>query len=545
MKVLTAAQMREVDRLTTERYGVPGIQLMESAAARVVEQTEKRIGSLRARRALVVCGKGNNGGDGAAIARRIHAIGADVRLLLLGRAAETAGDARTNFERALELAAKHPRNFSFNEVQTVEKLRTEISAAPYDVCFDAMLGTGLTRPATGLIESAIDFINGNRAAGPIVAVDIPSGVPSDSAELIGPAVRAHFTVTFTAPKIGSVLPPASHCGGELIVADIGSPDELVNSCGSRMTLVESETVRRWLEASRRDADANKGAAGKVLLVAGSRGKTGAATLCGEAALRSGAGLVTIAAPESSQPIIASRVIAECMTEALSETRSGAVSADAIDRALELAAERDVVAIGPGLGSSDPSTREFVAEFVEARERPMVLDADALNSLAPWADGLTGNPRLPLILTPHPGEMARLVSEDDVSEVLRYRVETAHEFATTHRVILVLKGSRTLIASPDGEVYVNPTGNAGMATGGTGDVLTGLIAGMLAQKKDDALAATVSAVYLHGLAGDIAAARLGTRAMIASDVIASLGDAFIEAGGDAEKLIRQPGLTLNQ
>jgi NAD(P)H-hydrate epimerase len=230
-----------------------------------------------------------------------------------------------------------------------------------------------------------------------------------------------------------------------------------------------------------------------------------------------------------------------MTEALSETRSGAVSVDAIDRALELAAERDVVAIGPGLGSSDPSTREFVAEFVEARERPMVLDADALNSLAPWADALTGNPRLPLILTPHPGEMARLVSEDNVSEVLRYRIEIAHEFATTHRVILVLKGSRTLIASPDGDVYVNPTGNAGMATGGTGDVLTGLIAGMLAQKRDDALAATISAVYLHGLAGDIAASRLGTRAMIASDVIASLGDAFIEAGGDAEKLIRQPGL----
>lgn len=545
MKVLTAAQMREVDRLTTERHGVPGIQLMESAATRVVEETEKRLGSLRAQRALVICGKGNNGGDGAAIARRIHAIGANVRLLLLGTVAETAGDARTNFERVLELSVKHPANFAFIEVQSVDKLTSDIGAAPYDVCFDAMLGTGLTRPASGLIESAIELLNERRSASTIVAVDIPSGIPSDSAELIGPAVRAHFTVTFTAPKIGSVLPPAAYCGGELVVADIGSPSELVNSCGSRLTLVELQTVSSWLDASRRNADANKGDAGKVLIVAGSRGKTGAASLCGEAALRSGTGLVTVAAPESSQPVIASANIPECMTEALPETPAGSISGDAIDRALELAAARDVIAVGPGLGSSEPSTRDFVVEFVEARERPMVLDADALNSLAPWPDSLTGNPRLPLILTPHPGEMARLVSEDDVSEVLRYRIEIAHEFATTHRVILVLKGSRTLIASPDGEVYINPTGNAGMATGGTGDVLTGMIAGLLAQKRDDALNATIAAVYLHGLAGDIAASRIGTRAMIASDVIACLGEAFIEAGGGAERLIRQTPRTPNQ
>jgi len=225
-----------------------------------------------------------------------------------------------------------------------------------------------------------------------------------------------------------------------------------------------------------------------------------------------------------------------MTEALEETPEGAVAREAVDRALALATERDVLAMGPGLGSSEESTRGFVRAVVESRRRPMVLDADALNALAPWAADLHGSPELPLILTPHPMEMARLGGKQ-IEEVIKNRVEIARSFATEHSVILVLKGSRTVIAAPDGEVYVNPTGNAGMATGGTGDVLTGIVAGLLAQKPDDPIGATISAVYLHGLAGDIAASRIGTRAMIASDIAAHLGDAFIEVGGNEERLVR--------
>jgi NAD(P)H-hydrate epimerase len=225
-----------------------------------------------------------------------------------------------------------------------------------------------------------------------------------------------------------------------------------------------------------------------------------------------------------------------MTEPLEETSSGSVSRAALPLAIELAGERDVVAIGPGLGSMDEMTRSFTREFIAARPRPVAIDADALNSLAPWDASIKGSAELPLILTPHPGEMARLTGKT-IEEILRNRVEIAREFATSHNLILVLKGSRTLVAAPTGEVYINPTGNAGMATAGAGDALTGAVAGLMAQKTDDPLGATLAAVYLHGLAGDIAASRAGARAMIASDISSCLGDAFAEVGGEKERLVR--------
>jgi NAD(P)H-hydrate epimerase len=394
----------------------------------------------------------------------------------------------------------------------------------------------LTRPASGLFEEAIHLLNDHTNGSPVISVDIPSGLASDSRELIGPAVKADLTVTLTAPKLGVILPPAADLCGELVIAPIGSPQELVNSSGSRLNLVEPGDSERWLGASRRSPHANKGDVGKVLIVAGSRGKTGAACLAGEAALRAGCGLVTIATAESSQPIVASRVISECMTEPLVETRAGSVAREAAARVLELAAERDVLAIGPGLGSTDKSTRAFMRVVTVKRQRPMVIDADGLNSLSPWARNLRGSSELPMILTPHPGEMARLVAKR-IAEVLKDPIDVARSFAVKFSVILVLKGSPTVIAAPDGQVYVNATGNAGMATGGTGDVLTGMIASFVAQKLDDPLSATIGAVYLHGLAGDIAASSLGTRAMIASDITSHLDDAFISAGGDAERPAR--------
>ena len=528
--------MREVDHLTTEKHGVPSLQLMENAATRTVEAVENTFGGSNGKRILVVCGRGNNGGDGAAVARLLYDKGASVEVLLLGLISETRGDAHTNFERAKAIADAGASRLHFVEIESSEALREEASRHRCDLIIDAIFGTGLTRPAAGLFEEAIGFINEKAGDAHVVSVDVPSGVASDSAELIGPAVRANLTVTFTAPKVATALPPACDQCGELIITSIGSPDELIDSSGSNLNLIEETEVGRWLASSRRSPHANKGDVGKVLVIAGSRGKTGAACLVGEAALRAGCGLVTIATPESSQPVVASSALPECMTEPLAETASGSVSREAADRVRELAAERDVIAIGPGLGSAEASTRALVRAVVEKRERPTVADADALNALAPLDASLRASANLPLILTPHPGEMSRLVGKS-IAEVLRDRVETAREVATSHGVILVLKGSRTLIAAPDGEVYVNPTGNAGMATGGTGDVLTGMIAGLLAQKLDDALGATIAAVCLHGLAGDIAASKLGIRAMIASDITAHLWAAFVEVGGDAERLAK--------
>jgi NAD(P)H-hydrate epimerase len=536
MKILSAAEMREVDRLTTERCGVPSLLLMENAAAQTVQATERKFGDLAGKRALVICGRGNNGGDGAAIARLLHGKGAPVDVLLLGRIEDSKGDANTNFRAAFDIATAAGSNFRFKEIETTEQFWAEATAYPHALFFDAIFGTGLKRPASGLFEEAIRLLNGHSGESPVISVDIPSGIASDTQELIGPAVRAELTVTFTAPKVGNVLPPACDYCGELIVAPIGSPEELINSSGSQLNLIEQQDVERWLSSSRRNPHANKGDVGKVLIVAGSRGKTGAACLASEAALRAGCGLVTVATAESSQPVIASRAIPECMTEPLSETVGGSIAHEAVERALELAAERDVVAIGPGLGSSDNSTRDFIRAITMKRPRPMVIDADGLNSLAPWAEDLRGTSELPMILTPHPGEMGRLVSKP-TAEIIKNPIDVARSFATSRNVLLVLKGSPTVIAAPDGQVYVNPTGNAGMATGGAGDVLTGVIASFLAQKIDDPLAATIAAVYLHGLAGDIAASQTGTRAMIASDISAHLGEAIVAAGGDSERLGR--------
>jgi hydroxyethylthiazole kinase-like uncharacterized protein yjeF len=536
VKILSAAEMREVDRLTTERYGVSSLLLMENAATRTIEAAEQRFPDVARKRALVICGPGNNGGDGAAIARLLHNKGASVDVLLLGRVEDSKGDAKTNFEAALDIAAAGKHEFRFVEVETAAQFLQEATANPHLLFIDAIFGTGLTRPVSGVFEDAIHFLNDHTGECPVISVDLPSGVASDSHELIGPAVKADLTVTFTAPKIASVMPPASDLCGELVVASIGSPDELINSVGSRLNLIEEGDARQWLAASRRGDHANKGDVGKVLIVAGSRGKTGAACLAGEAALRAGCGLVTIATPVSSQPVVASRAIPECMTEPLAETSSGAVSREASDRVLELAAERDVVAIGPGLGSSEQSTRTLVRAVTMKRQRPMVIDADGLNSLAPWAENLRGSAALPLILTPHPGEMARLVSRS-IADIKSDPIGVARGFAEDRGAILVLKGSPTIIAAPDGQVYVNSTGNAGMATGGTGDVLTGIIASFIAQKQDDPLSATIAAVYVHGIAGDIAASRLGTRAMIASDISAYLDEAFLAVGGNGERLAR--------
>lgn len=552
--VLSAEEIREIDRLTVENYHTSSLLLMEAASAACLDAIRLRLdGELTDRRALILCGKGNNGGDGAALARAMTRDGMHCSVVLFGKLSETAGDARTNFESVKRLASfeagspEAPAPLTFIECESVaawEQVAKPRSA--YDCIVDALFGTGLTRPLEGVFLKVIEHVAmlreaRERASGTcplVLSIDIPSGLNSDKAKPIGPAVQADLTVTFTAAKVANVLSPACDFGGELIVADIGSPSSLIEATRPRLFLTEAEDARQWLVSTRYTRESYKNTHGHVIIAAGSRGYSGAAALCGNAAIRSGAGLVTIATPVSAQSSVAGSAMPEVITTALAETDRGAVSDEAANHFLQLAEKATVIAVGPGLTSDDERTRGFVRTIVERRTKPCVIDADGLNSLAPWRADLKGSAQLPLILTPHPGEMLRLMGADDKS-ALDDRVTVAREFATAHQVILVLKGSRPLVAAPDGRVFINPTGNAGLGTGGSGDTLTGLISGFLAQAYatlvDDAdpVAATVAALYVGGLAGDFAAKKLGMRTMVASDIREHFSDAirFLDPRGE--------------
>jgi len=466
-------------------------------------------------------------------------------VVLFGKLAETAGDARTNFESVARLASfeagspESPPPLTFIECESVagwEQLAKPRGA--YDVIVDAIFGTGLTRPLEGVFLTVIEHLSMLREARErasdarplILSIDIPSGLNADKANPIGPAVRADLTVTFTAAKPANVLSPACDFGGELIVSDIGSPYSLIEAARPWLFLTDADDARQWLVSTRYTPESYKNTHGHVLIASGSRGYSGAAALCGNAAMRSGAGLVTIATPASAQVSVASNAMPELITTALAETDRGAVSEEAVDHFLSLAEKATVVAVGPGLTSDDERTRRFVRTIVERRTTPCVIDADGLNSLAPWPAALKGSDQHPLILTPHPGEMLRLMGARDKA-ALNDRVAAARDFATAHHVILVLKGSRPLVATPDGRVFINPTGNAGLGTAGAGDTLTGLIAGFLAQAygtlrdRADTVVATVAALYVGGLAGDFAATKLGMRTMLASDIREHLTDAI--------------------
>lgn len=530
--------MREIDRLTTERYGIPSLVLMENAAAataRVIAATLS--GEIADKSVLVLCGRGNNGGDGAATARMLAHAGANVVAILLGSIQETRGDARTNFDALASLArddsSSAGRKVKFFECVTDDEcndtFESKLAEAP-NVIVDALFGTGLTRPLAGIHQELVRRVNALRNVATanilVVSIDIPSGLNSDTAEPIGETVHADMTVTMTAPKIANVLPPASNYNGKLIVADIGSPAELLTEAKTSLFLTEEADARHWLIQTRYAPDSYKNTHGHAVIVAGSRGFTGAAALCANAAMRAGAGLVTVATPASAQPLVATQVMPEVMTTALAETDRGTVSDEAIDYFLKFSERADVIAIGPGLSSEDDRTRTFVRFVVKNRRTPVVIDADGLNCLSPWPKELHGSRELPIVLTPHPGEMMRLIGTTDKS-ALHDRVTAAREFSTRHEVILLLKGTRSLIAAPDGRVFVNSTGNAGLGTAGAGDTLTGIITGFLAQMRGyrtasgkqrvSALDTVIAGLYIGGLAGDFAARALGMRCMVASDI----------------------------
>jgi NAD(P)H-hydrate epimerase len=513
MRVLNTRQMRDADRRTIEEIGIPSIVLMENAGRQAVAAMEAAFDDLATSQVGVLCGRGNNGGDGFVVARTLIQRGVDVGVFLLGSVSEITGDARINLEvlgrigvTVVEIASAQEWELHF----------TEISEC--DLVVDAILGTGFRGQLSGLLETVVADVN---ALGvPIVSIDLPTGVSADTHVVEGAAIEASMTVTLGAPKIPLVFPPADSHGGDLVIADIGIPYPVFEELeGEYLELLTRERMREIVPA--RVADSHKGDFGRVLVVAGSNGRTGAAHLSAIGALRSGAGLVTIATPRSCVPIIAA-MAPEYMTEGLDETASGTIDYGAIDRVLDLKA--DVIAVGPGLGQA-PSTSAFVHALVERAGVPLVLDADALNAFVGEPERLMGRDGVDVIITPHPGEMARLLNTS-IEKVQSDRLKHAREFAAAHKVHVVLKGHRTVIAGPDGRTFVNLTGNAGMATGGTGDLLTGMLAAWFAQLLD-AEAACKLAVYLHGTAGDLAEADEGEVALIATDMAARLGDAVLE------------------
>lgn len=515
MQVLSAAEMQACDRATTERFGVPSLDLMRAAAAAVAAFAKQQFP--RARRVTVLCGRGNNGGDGMMAARLLAVSGLEVTTLLLGDPGGLKGDAAQAW---LELTS--PACGLIHVVHTTEDLARYKGDLEADLILDAVLGTGFKPPLKGLALAALEWVKGSAA--PVLAIDVPSGWAADAttATVAGPVFLADAVMTFTAPKPAHVFGQLTRRWDQpVVVAPIGSPQEAIVSA---LDLEWAGAAVEMVQAPRAAA-ANKGNFGHVLVVGGSVGKSGAPAMASLAAMRCGAGLVTAAVPAPVLGMVAA-IAPELMTYPLLASSSGQIAAEnlAPELAAALIAGMTVLAIGPGLGQS-PETVKFVTGLLAATKMPAVIDADALNILAAkpvllakLAKGRT------LVLTPHPGEMARLAGIT-VAEVQANRLEVARGFAQHTGVTLVLKGSRTLIAHPDGRVAVNTTGNPGMAKGGSGDVLTGLVAGMLAQYPAQAARAVEAAVTLHGLAGDLAVRQGDQHTLLATDGLAQLSQAF--------------------
>ena len=523
MKALTAAEMREVDRLTTERFGIPSVQLMETAGSSVADSVRETIagGKDFPWWIAVLCGKGNNGGDGFVAARQLKGEPVHIKAYLFGKPDELRGDAATNFHRWKEVDGQ---TVSILDEAAWRDAWPEIAAA--HVILDGIFGTGFRGAASGVVAKAIEDVNRHSrnatAAHPalILAVDTPSGLPSDGQPAEGPVLYAHKTVTFTAPKPGQLISRDADAVGALKVVGIGSPPALIEEIG--------KGPLRWIEPQEfagfplvRAWDSHKGLYGHVLVVAGSRGKSGAAIMSSQAALCAGAGLVTAAAPDVILPIVAA-AHPELMSEPLGSTDAGTVSMRNISerRFGQIEEGKSVLAMGPGLGQH-PETQEFVRSIVRQTELPLVLDADGLNAFASHADELRKRKTKFLAITPHPGEMSRLLGIP-TKEIQQDRVKAAQEAAKRWNVHVILKGSHTVVTSPDGPLFVNTTGNPGLAKGGSGDVLTGILAGLTGQfKTDDWTRVLALGVYLHGAAADLAVAGTDPSGLLATEVSATL------------------------
>lgn len=539
IKVLRSEETREVDRQTTEKYGISSIILMENAAHFTVRSIEKKLGSsVKGKSFLILCGKGNNGGDGAALARILWLLGASAHVFIFGKIDETKGDARTNFEvlRSISKSASSDGRITFTENFEDKEFSDEIitrieHSNNFDVLIDALFGTGLTRSLddslTSLLEKILIFFSHKGRVPLRVSVDIPSGLNANSPKPIGKSFQADLTVTFTAPKLANIFPPASNFNGELHVVDIGSPRELVDASSSQTFLGEKKDAKNWLMKTKFSPDSYKNKRGVALLISGSKKYSGAAVLSGNGAMASGVGMVTVATSDSALSAVSGRVLSEVIVVGVAETERGAISSKAFEPIQKLSNQSDAVLIGSGMCSDENTTRRFVKKVVENRKKPIVVDADGLNALSPF--DIEGSEKFPLVLTPHEGEFLRLLDIKD-KQGLEDRIQAARNFTRKHKTIIVLKGERTLIADPSGKVVINPTGNSGLGKAGNGDNLAGIITGFIAQSvcsKVDIFETVVAAVYIAGLAGDIAEIRFGKRAMLASDVRECLFEAFRE------------------
>ncbi|MBI5057733.1 MAG: NAD(P)H-hydrate dehydratase [Nitrospirae bacterium] len=531
LKVVTAQEMQQIDRITIDRFGVAGTVLMERAGLAVVsrinelfyQKTEDRRQKteMQQRKILVLCGGGNNGGDGFVAARILHDQGRDVEVFSFAKPQDLKGDANTNYDAAVKFGVKiYPAN----------KFLARHSSLVTRHCLivDALLGTGLNKDVLPPFSQIIEKVN--RLSSPVVSVDIPSGVSSDTGQIMGCAIKAHYTVTFGLPKRGHLLYPGAEYTGKLFIEDIGFPKQLLVSEKIRVNLPQREDAISLLPE--RPGYSHKGTYGHVLLLAGSKGKTGAALMAAKACLRTGAGLVTIGIPDTLVNAFQSRVTEEMLLP-LADKGNGTLSYKSSDAVLEFLKKRaNVLAIGPGLSADDEISR-LVAMLIAGSRVPIVIDADGLNALT-GRTGVLKKAKSPVILTPHSGEMARLLQKSEVrsqkseenirASIEKDRINTALLFSKQTKIYLILKGAPTIIAAPDGNAFINPTGNPGMATAGTGDVLTGMISAFLAQRLTPQ-SASILGVYIHGLLGDIVAAEKGEHSLIASDIISAVPKVF--------------------
>ena len=504
MYLVTASEMREMDRLTIESFGLPGIVLMENAGRGAAHILVEKFTDLKNKRVGIVAGRGNNGGDGFVIARYLAQKGIQVTVYLLSKGSLVKGDAAINFKL---LASLKVPVIEMPDQDTFQKHKT--SMRHQGIWVDAILGTGLQSDVKGYFKEIIEFINGLNK--PVFAVDIPSGLNSDTGQPRGVCIRAHTTATFAFAKTGHILFPGADYTGNLEIVDIGIPPFIAEKVGPLHFLLTPDLVRRGFQP--RSPEAHKGNTGHLLVIGGSPGKTGAAAMTAMSAMRAGAGLVTLGIPRSLNPILETQAL-EAMTYPLSETLDGLLDESSLTAIMELLADKKCLAIGPGLGTA-VKTKNLVCRLIQESPVPLVVDADGLNNLVGDTQILQ-NLKSSIILTPHPGEMARLI-ESTVADVQNDRISCARDFAVKFMAHVVLKGARTVIAHPDGKVFINRTGNPGMASGGMGDVLTGIIAGLIAQGHSPE-SATHAGVYLHGAAADALAKTNRPFGFIASDVM---------------------------
>ncbi|MHB8917390.1 MAG: NAD(P)H-hydrate dehydratase [Desulfocucumaceae bacterium] len=507
MKVVTAQEMRDIDQRAMSEFKIPGLVLMENAGIRVAQAVLEKMAGVQGKTVTIFAGKGNNGGDGLVAARHLFNTGADVKVLLMDSPEKITGDAGVNLDIWRRMGQK-----VYTVTQKDDFNAVRLFLVKTDIIIDAIYGTGFRGPVKEYAGRIIEAINACEK--PVVAVDIPSGVEADTGIVNGLCIRANLTVTFGLPKVGLLLEPGASFAGELRTVDISLPFPLLNDDGLKCNLIEKNLVRGLLPF--RPNSSHKGDYGRVLLIAGSRGMAGAACLAAGAAARAGAGLVTLAVPGGIYEPVAAK-LTEVMTSPVPETAEGTLSKEALPLIQGMLEKADVLALGPGM-STHPETVEAIQSIISFCPVPTVLDADGLNACIGKTD-LFKRFRKPLILTPHPGEMARLCGLP-VDSIQRDRLQAARKWSSSWGAVVVLKGARSIIASPEGIAFINTTGNPGMATGGSGDVLTGIIAGLLAQGME-ASGAAAAGVYLHGMAGDSAAREKGMMGLVAGDILQAL------------------------